>query len=133
VGFDIVSLGPDTRRAVLARINSNVKGPKVGKYVVHVDEFESIALPCLSSTTTGQYLVIDEIGKMECFSKKFSAAIRKVYAEYPGTVVATIPHSRGKPLPLVEEVLSQPNIEVITVTHENRDDLPEIIYRKIKN
>ena len=26
VGFDIVSLGPDKRRAVLARINSNVKG-----------------------------------------------------------------------------------------------------------
>ena len=46
-GFDIVTLGNGTeQRGVLARVVSQVKAPKVGQYTVHLEEFESLAVPC---------------------------------------------------------------------------------------
>lgn len=63
-GFDIVSIC-GSRRGQLARENTSFKGPKVGKYTVLVDEFESIAIPILQTKNlkAGQILFIDEIGK----------------------------------------------------------------------
>ena len=63
-GFDVVSLDNESIRQPLAREASNQRGPKVGKYTVHLSEFESIALPCLekSRITEDATVVIDEIG-----------------------------------------------------------------------
>jgi len=128
-GFDIVTINQANKqkRAVLARKNSHVKGPKVGPYTVHLQDFESVAMPCLNSVDDTKILIIDEIGKMESKSTKFSAAIRKVFNEFSGTIVATIPKPAANPLPLVEEVKCFPNTEIITVNKENRDALPELI------
>jgi len=132
VGFDIVTLGSESRRGILARNNSTVKGPSVGQYTVHVDEFEAVALSVLQNCQA-KVILIDEIGKMECFSRKFQTAIRKVFSEFPGTIVATIPISRGKPLPLVQEVSASKDSQIVTATRENRDELPAELANQIKN
>ena len=51
----------------------------MGKYTVHVEDFESIALPVLNDPTTppAAVIVVDEIGKMENFSRKFQALTRQ--------------------------------------------------------
>ena len=80
-GFDIVTIGDKAgkqKRGILARKKTNVKGPKVGQYTVQVEDFESIALPCLKSVDSRPVLIIDEIGKMEDKSNKFKIAIRKL-------------------------------------------------------
>lgn len=64
-GFDVASLTNATSRKPLARSDLSPalqNGPKVGKYSVLVQEFESVALPCLVNPTS-QVLIIDEIGK----------------------------------------------------------------------
>ncbi len=57
--------------------SSLIKGPKVGAYTVHVEDFETVALPCLKNINS-PVLIIDEIGKMESYSNKFKMAIRKI-------------------------------------------------------
>lgn len=54
---------------------------KVGKYGVDVEGFDKNVVPVLDiEQTDARLFVIDEIGKMECFSKKFTAAVRKLFA-----------------------------------------------------
>eukprot|EP00088_Acartia_fossae_P065704 TRINITY_DN8109_c0_g1_i1.p1 TRINITY_DN8109_c0_g1~~TRINITY_DN8109_c0_g1_i1.p1 ORF type:complete len:129 (+),score=30.00 TRINITY_DN8109_c0_g1_i1:36-422(+) len=76
-GFDIVTLGANQKRGILARKNTHVKGPKVGPYTVHLEDFEAVALPCLSSVDARPVLLIDEIGKMESKSNRFKAALKR--------------------------------------------------------
>jgi len=92
IGFDIVTLGDNEQRGILARTVSQINGPKVGQYTVHVTDFETVAIPCLKAVGL-QYLVVDEIGKMESFSQKFKQEIRKLFTEFDGDIIATIPHS----------------------------------------
>ena len=75
LGFDVVSLDNELNRKPLARENSEIIGPKVGKYTVMLGDFESIALPCLHRAMTGDNgtIVIDEIG---ISNKNYVAHIR---------------------------------------------------------
>ena len=64
-GFDIVSIkNVDLRKPLaLADAPPVVKGPKVGKYTVMVQDFESVALKSMSDKNV-DLLIIDEIGKI---------------------------------------------------------------------
>ena len=65
-GFDVVMT--DGRRGSLARMDST--GPRVGRYGVRLDFLENIALPYLAEHKD-TVIIIDEVGKMECFSDHF--------------------------------------------------------------
>ena len=88
VGFDVVTLD-GRERAPLARVTNsnnspgNQTGPKVGQYSVNVAEFEKIALPSLNKEVLrgASLIIVDEVGKMESFSKKFEARVRKLFDE----------------------------------------------------
>ena len=68
VGFSINTL--DGREGVLAHEDS--KSPvRVGKYGVNLDELERIAVPPMIPSKPDEIVVIDEIGKMECYSPLF--------------------------------------------------------------
>ena len=82
----------DGKRGELADKYS-VHGPRVGSYRVNVESFERVALPSLEMEK-GRILIIDEIGKMECFSETFVRRVREIFqAGYP--VLATIPLRAG--------------------------------------
>ena len=70
-GFDVISITDETVRKALARSNvpPAVKGPKVGKYTVMVQDFESVALESLKNVLPKSILIIDEIGKIGLLSK----------------------------------------------------------------
>ena len=85
MGFDVVTLD-GKERAPLARVNNspgNQTGPKVGQYLVNVTEFEEIALRSLNEDVLrgATLAVVDEVGKMESFSKKFEARVRQIFDE----------------------------------------------------
>ncbi len=61
---------------LLADVNAN--GPKVSKYHVDVKSFEDIALPSLRRFNDYDVIIIDEIGRMELKSQKFSEALDMV-------------------------------------------------------
>ena len=91
---------------------------KVGRYSVDIVGFEKDVVPVLDAEQTDAGLfVIDEIGKMECFSKKFVAAVRRLFAS-DKSVLATV---AGKGSGLISEVKSYPNTQLFKLTSENRD------------
>ena len=125
VGFDIISL-TDGKRGPLARVKTNIKGPKVGQYTVIVEEFEIIARKSLMPDIVrdSQIVIIDEIGKMESFSKPFESLVRKIFSndEFKGHILATVPQKRES-LSLVSELLNRDDVQLIEVTKLNRDKL----------
>ncbi len=102
-----------------------IKSPyRVGKYGVDVEEFERLVLPELAQDDdqTEAYL-IDEIGKMECFSEAFVEAVRKLLrGKVP--VAATVAAKGGG---FIGEAKKLPNLNLVHVTKDNRDTLPKRI------
>jgi nucleoside-triphosphatase len=91
---------------------------KVGKYGVNVASFERQVVPILDvEQSDAELFVIDEIGKMECFSEKFVAAVRRLFAsEKP--VLATVAQKGSG---LITEVKNYPGVRLFTLTRQDRD------------
>ena len=95
----------------------NIKNTfRVGKYGVDVAGFEKSVVPILDiEKTDTQLFVIDEIGKMECFSKEFVAAIRRLFKS-DRSVLATV---ALKGTGLISEVKNDPNTNLFNLTRHN--------------
>jgi nucleoside-triphosphatase len=109
----------DGPHGILAHVNIKERF-KVGKYGVDVDGFEKEVVPILDvERTDAELFVIDEIGKMECFSEKFVAAVERLFAS-DKSVLATI---AKKGTGFIREVKNSPNIKQLTLTRDNREKI----------
>jgi nucleoside-triphosphatase len=119
LGFEAVALGG--RRAVLAHVDLRTKR-RVGRYGVDVAALDAVVEAELrKSPDDVDLFVIDEIGKMECFSRLFvEAATALLESTVP--VLATIALKGGG---FIAEVKARPDVELLTVTAANRGDLPD--------
>jgi nucleoside-triphosphatase len=106
----------DGTEGILAHID--IKSPfKVGKYRVDIAGFEKSVVPVLDvDKTDADLFIIDEIGKMECLSEKFVAAIRRLFAS-DKSVLATVAQ---KGAGLISEIKSYPGTKLFNLTHQNR-------------
>ncbi|MHC4458470.1 MAG: NTPase [Planctomycetota bacterium] len=108
----------DGATGILAHID--IKGPfRVGKYGVDVAGFEKQIVPILDiDKTNAELFVIDEIGKMECFSEKFVSAIIRLLKS-DRSVLATV--ARKGP-GLISKVKSYPGTRLFNLIRKNRDE-----------
>jgi nucleoside-triphosphatase len=84
VDFDGVCVSTGAQ-CVLASTNGPSTGqrsPKVGRYKVHINEFEKFALDRLQLQHDVTIIVCDEIGKMELFSQPFLDQVRTSKMDY---------------------------------------------------
>lgn len=107
---------------VLAHVSLRSR-QRVGRYGVDVAAFEQLVLPELARPC--DLMLIDEIGKMECYSASFVDAARKLL-ESPTPVVATVAISG---LGFIAEVKRRPDVTIWEVTRENRDALPRRVVK----
>lgn len=117
LGFRATAFGgPDI---VLAHVERG--GPwRVGAYGVDVAAFEGEIVPLLDAQRgDADLFVVDEIGKMECFSAAFCAAVERLLAD-PRPLLGTIA-LRGPAF--VERVRGRPDVALVEVTPGNRDRL----------
>jgi nucleoside-triphosphatase len=115
-GFRLIGLDGEER--VIAHVDFP-KGHRVGKYGVDVTAID-VASASLVPDPAAQVYLIDEIGKMECLSQRFVAAMRALLlGKTP--VVATVGLRGGG---FIVEVKRLEQCVLWQVTHENRDDLP---------
>jgi len=98
----------------------------IRRYGVSIENIETIAVSSIAPVN-GNIIVLDEIGKMECFSEAFKLAAVKAL-DSPNTVVGTITFGGDE---FIQRIKNRDDIEIIEVTPENRDALPDIILRKI--
>ncbi len=124
-GFMIRTL--DGEEGTLALVGGG-KGPRVGRYVVRIEEFESVALPRIDpEKSPAELYVIDEIGKMELMSKKFRESIISLLAQQSNLLATVAVRGKG----FLDQVKGRNDVELVEVTKENRDLLPETMTVKI--
>lgn len=119
-GFRVRTL--DGREKVFAR--KNFKFPqKVSGYSVDVEGFEDCAVSCLEQAlqSQAQYLVIDEIGAMELFSRKFRAVVARALAEKQ--VIASVPARHRDPF--LTGITGRKDVCVLELTRNNFSSLLE--------
>ena len=118
MGFRIETF--DGEEAVLAHVSIRSEH-RVSKYGVDLAALDrSVASALRPSARTDLYL-IDEIGKMECFSERFVKAV-KVLLDSKRLLVATVAQRGGG---FIEEVKRRPDVELWTVTRRSRDEMPD--------
>ncbi len=111
-----------------ARIMAHVevRGPqRVGKYGVDVPAIDALAESALAGSRAADLYLVDEIGRMECLSPRFVAAMRRIL-DGPTPVVAAVARTGGG---FIAEVKRRVGAELWQVTRATRDDLPPRVCR----
>jgi len=114
-GFKIVTL--NGQEGILSHVD--IKGaPRVSRYGVNLKDLDEIAVEAVRrAVTESDYIVIDEIGKMELFSEEFRLAVTEaVESEKP--VLGTVMAGRH---PWVDALKALPQVTVLELTKTNRD------------
>lgn len=114
-------VGFDEKTSVIAHV-AFAKKHRVGKYGVDVDAIDDAAA-LLRPVPAARVYLVDEIGRMECLSKRFVDAMRRLIAGGV-PVVATVGARGGG---FIAEVKRMSECELWQITHANREELPERI------
>jgi nucleoside-triphosphatase len=122
VGFQMTTL--DGRKGYLA--HQDIKSDlHIRRYGVSIENIETIAVPSIAPVNRN-VIILDEIGKMECFSEAFRrAAIAAL--DSPNIVVGTITYGGDE---FILGIKKREDLVIHEVTPENRDMLPALIIRK---
>ncbi len=100
----------------------------MGRYGVDLSLFEILVLPTLEQALREKELiVIDEIGRMELFSRRFQEMVMRIIAQDKRDVLGVIHQARES---FAAAIRRREGVEVITVSHANRNDLPSQIIRR---
>jgi len=120
LGFEAVTL--NGRRQTLAHVEFRGRH-RVSRYGVDVAGFETEIVPAIDPLLhpDADLIVVDEIGKMECFSARFQEAVlRALGGEVP--VLGTVGLGGH---PFIRQVRARDDVEMIQITARNRDLLPQ--------
>jgi nucleoside-triphosphatase len=123
IGFLMKTL--DGRRGYLAHqdIKSNFH---IRRYGVSIDNIETIAVPSIAPINNN-IIILDEIGKMECFSEAFKKAVVNAL-DSPNIIIGTIAFGGDE---FIQGIKNRKDIEILEVTLDNRNTLPYLILEKI--
>jgi nucleoside-triphosphatase len=124
-GFELISL--DGKKGLLS--HTDIQSPhRVGKYKVDVKGFEAFfgCIPLLNRPT--RLIVIDEIGKMECYSDQFKNLLEEIL-DSEKWVIATI---ALKGSGIIEEIKQRKDVKLFEITQRNRNSLLSDILSEVK-
>jgi nucleoside-triphosphatase len=119
LGFRLTTFDGD--EAIVAHVD--LPPPRVSRYGVDVAAIDRFAARLAPDNDHGVVYLIDEIGRMECLSTTFVAAVRRIL-ERRRPLVATVAQ-RGSGF--IEEVKRRPDVDTWTVTENTRELLPDQI------
>ncbi len=115
-GFALVSL--DGRKSILSHLD--VKGRfMVGRYGVDVRGFEEFLDSIDLEGSSADIIVIDEIGKMECFSRQFKDLLLSLL-DSRKVIIATVAFKGDQ---FISQAKQRPDAQLYKVTIQNRDSL----------
>jgi nucleoside-triphosphatase len=100
----------------------------IRRYGVSIENIETIAVPSIAPVNSN-IVILDEIGKMECFSQVFKEAALKALGSH-NIVIGTITFGGDD---FILKVKSREDIEIHEVTLDNRDGLPALILEKVQD
>jgi len=120
-GFQAVSLNGG--KLILAHVLID-SGYRLGKYRVDVKGFNTFLDTISFCGDSQRPVIIDEIGKMECFSGKFIRIVSEIL-DSQATLIATIAHTDGG---IKGRIKKRDDVLLLKMNLNNRDTLlPEIL------
>lgn len=125
VGFLIDTL--DGKRGLLA--HQNIKSRyRVGKYGVNLKDLDQIAVPAMIPSTVDQLIVVDEIGKMECFSRLFRKTLLQVIS-LENQVIGSIAIKGDR---FIQTIKSRDDVTLVFITQTSRDLAFDLFLREMR-
>lgn len=125
-GYNAVSLYGDS--IVLAHITFKSKH-RVGKYKVNMKGFETFLTDVFMRDKKKGLYIIDEIGKIECKSKKFGKLIDELLdSELP--VIASIP---DKGTGAISDIKKRDDIKLIDLLPENKEQIQKTLTMELRD
>lgn len=105
---------------------------KVGNYLVYVREFELLCVDLLETFPNDSLLVIDEIGRMELLSERFSKVIAGLLTTNRNLrIIATVPMKTT--FDVIAKLKAHPNAQLFHLTKSNRDEVyPQVLQAALK-
>jgi nucleoside-triphosphatase len=126
-GFKIVTL--DGQEGILSHVDIKAP-PRVSRYGVNLRDLEEVGVAALQrAIEEADLVIVDEIGKMELFSQGFRRAVAEaIEGDKPvlGTVMAS-------PEPWVDALKDLPQVTVIEVTTDNREQIAPLIMELLQS
>ncbi len=113
----------DGNQGVLAHENMKSRF-RLGKYGVNLPDIDDIAVPSMLPTRPGQVVVVDEVGKMECFSSLFRRTLMKIL-DSDHYVIGSIAQKGNL---FIQKVKARDDVFLVNLFKENRD-APELFSR----
>ena len=100
---------------------------RVGKYGVSLSNLDEIVNQLSHMDETPDFWFIDEIGKMESFSRNFRSFIDKIFVENT-PVIATIAKSAGG---WISDIRQHHNAKLVELNYDNRDTFLQNLIHEI--
>ena len=116
VGFSINTL--DHHTGVLAHQDLHSRF-RVGRYGVNIRDIDKIAVPSMTPDRPDMLIVIDEIGKMECFSELFKKTL-VCALDSEHRVLGSITMKGDR---FIRRIKARDDVLLVTVTPKDRDKL----------
>ena len=114
VGFSITTLQGKTGVLAHQSIRST---SRVGNYGVNLDDLDQIAVPSMLPSTLDQIVVVDEIGKMECFSRLFRESLIKVLSS-DNLVIGSVAIKGDS---FIQSIKKRDDVSLVSITEKTRD------------
>ena len=124
-GFELISL--DERRRVLSHVDIRSRHC-VGRYKVDMEGFEDFLTLIPFEDPRRKLVIIDEIGKMECFSARFRNVVLELL-DSERWVIATIALKGGG---IIEEIKRRQDMRLFEINFGNRESLVTEILKEIR-
>jgi nucleoside-triphosphatase len=124
VGFEAIGLNGGRTNLAHVQFKSKIR---VGRYGVELEGFERLLSEELDGDCDADLFVVDEIGKMECYSRRFVDLVQQLL-DGETRVLATV---AMKGSGLIQSVKQRQDVDLITVSAGNRDDLVEALVERI--
>lgn len=125
-GFQLIGLNGS--RVIFAHVLIE-SSHSVGRYRVDLDAFDKFLGSIDFSKNKTSPIIIDEIGKMECLSKKFEKLIIDLL-DSENLVIATISHTDGG---IKGKIKQRDDVQLFKMNLNNRRSLPKEILETFKS
>ena len=125
VGFSITTLEGKTGVLAHQSIRSTFR---VGKYGVNLEDLDQIAVPSMLPSTLNQIVVVDEIGKMECFSRLFKETLIKVLSS-DNLVIGSVAIKGDR---FIQSIKKRDDVSLVSISQNTRDSALKLFLQAIR-
>jgi nucleoside-triphosphatase len=123
-GFELISL--EGKRGLLS--HKEINSPyRVGQYGVDIKGFEDFLGTISFFNPSAHLIMIDEIGKMECYSEKFKKLLTEILDSEKWVMATLALKGSG----LIAEIKGRKDIKLFEIKQSNRDSLFSEILKEI--